>query len=49
MTMKDHFRALLRERKHYSKGSPDHAWRTRAARKLLASIRGVPAIEWGAL
>lgn len=49
MTIKDHFRAMLRERKHHPKGSHEYEWRTNAARKYAWMLRGVPASQWGAL
>ena len=46
MTAKDHFRALMRERRHFPRGHPEHEWRTRAARKFALIVRGVPASKW---
>lgn len=46
MTARDHFRALMRERRHFPPGSLEHEWRTRAARKLAWMVRGIPTTEW---
>lgn len=35
------FHHLMRERRMFAAGSPDHEYRTRAARTLLLLIRGV--------
>ena len=43
---KQEFRRLMRERRAFPVGSPDHKYRTRAARKLVWTIRGVPVAEW---
>lgn len=40
------FHRLMRERRMFAAGSPDHAYRTRAARNLLRLMRGVPVVEW---
>lgn len=40
------FRALMAERRTHPRGTPDHEYRTRAARKLLWAMRGVPTTEW---
>jgi hypothetical protein len=42
------FRQLMCERRAFPKGSPDHAYRTRAARHMIFIHRGVPASQWGA-
>ena len=49
MTTKDHFKALMGERRMFAPGSVEHTWRTRAARKLAWIIRGVPSSQWGAM
>ena len=36
------FHRLMRERRMFAAGSPDHEYRTRAARKLVAMMRGLP-------
>jgi len=41
------FTRMIRERRNFPSGSPDHEYRTRAARTLLRIIRGVPVAEWG--
>lgn len=46
MTTRDHFHAIMRERRAWPVGSADWDYRTRAARKLYWMIRGVPVIEW---
>ena len=40
------FRRMMRERKKFSRGTADHEYRTRAARKLVWMINGVPVSEW---
>lgn len=37
------FHRLIRDRRMFAAGSPDHAYRTRAARKLVWLMRNV---EW---
>ena len=46
MTTREHFRALMAERRNWPRGSADHEYRSRAARKLLNLIRGVPVDQW---
>lgn len=46
MECKAEFRRLIAERKAFPVGSPDHEYRTRAARKLVWVMRGVPVAEW---
>lgn len=46
MTTRTIFRALMAERRSYLRGTPDHEYRTRAARKIVWIMRGVPATEW---
>lgn len=46
MNAKAYFRQLLADRRAFARGTPDHEYRTRAARKLVAIIRRVPAVEW---
>jgi hypothetical protein len=41
------FRAMMAERRAYARGTPDHTYRTRAARKMLWTMRGVPVDRWG--
>jgi hypothetical protein len=41
------FRQLMCERRAFSKGSPDHAYRTRAARKFVWISRGIAVDVWG--
>jgi len=40
------FHRLMAERKAFAAGSPDYEYRTRAARKLVWMMRGVPTTEW---
>ena len=40
------FRRMMRERKNFARGSADHEYRTRAARKLVWLINGVPVAGW---
>lgn len=46
MTTRQTFLALMAERRHWPRGSADHDYRTRAARKLIWIMRGVPVSEW---
>lgn len=46
MTAAAVFRALMAERRQFQRGTPDHNYRTRAARTLVWLMRGVPASEW---
>jgi hypothetical protein len=46
MATRDHFRALMRERRAFAPGSVDHTYRSRAARRLVWIIRKVPAACW---
>ena len=46
MTARREFRAVMAERRTFQRGTPDHAYRSRAARKLIWIIRGIPALEW---
>jgi len=40
------FHRMIAERKAFPRNSCDYAYRTRAAQRLLAIIRAVPASEW---
>ena len=40
------FRALVKERRAFKRGSIEHQWRTKAAAAYLQMMRGVPAKEW---
>ena len=44
--IRQEFHRLMAERRHYPPGSPDHAYRTRAARKLVWLAIGKPVMEW---
>ena len=46
MTTRAAFLALMAERRNWPRGSADHDYRTRAARKLVWIMRGVPTTEW---
>jgi 23S rRNA U2552 (ribose-2'-O)-methylase RlmE/FtsJ len=46
MTTRQTFIALMRERRAWPKGSADHEYRSRAARKLVWIMRGIPVLEW---
>ena len=46
MNLINEFHRLMRERRSFAAGSPDHDYRTRAARKMVWLMRGVPAGEW---
>ncbi len=40
------FHRMMAERKAFATGSLDYEYRTRAARKLVWLMRGVPTMEW---
>jgi hypothetical protein len=46
-TPRQWFRAMMRQRREWPKGSLDWQWRTEAARNYLFIIMGVPASQWG--
>lgn len=46
MSARDLFKTTLRERRRFARGTPDHEYLTRTARKYLWLLRGVPANEW---
>lgn len=46
MTLRDHFKQMMRERRHYQPGSMEHEWRTRAARKYVWMLRRAPVCDW---
>lgn len=46
MTARENLRQMLSERRQFSHNSLDYQWRTRAARKYIWSLRGVPPQEW---
>lgn len=46
MTTRAVFRTLMADRRKWPRGSADHDYRTRAARKLLWIMRGIPVSEW---
>ena len=46
MTTRALFHEIMAERRRWPKGSADWDYRTRAARKLVWMIRGIPVIDW---
>jgi len=46
MTTREHFRRIMAERRRFPPGSADYDYRTRAARKYVWIMRGVPTTEW---
>ena len=46
MTARDYFLAMMTARRRVERGSLDYEWMTRAARKYLWLMRGVPTMEW---
>lgn len=46
MTSRDWFRLTMRERRQCIKGTPEYDWRTRAARKYLWMLKGIPTKDW---
>lgn len=46
MTARSLFKQMMTERRQYPRGSSDFEWRTRAARKYVWLMRGVPSAEW---
>lgn len=46
MTLRENFMGLMAERRQYERGTPEHDWRTRAARKFVWIMRGIPTMEW---
>ena len=44
--MRAAFRQIMRERREYRRGDLEFDWRTRAARKFVWSLRGVPTSKW---
>lgn len=40
------FRSLMRERRAWPVGSDEYDWRTRACRKYVWTIRGIPPVCW---
>ena len=42
----DEFHRIMRERRMFAAGSPDHEYRTRAARNLVRMMRNIPVVEW---
>lgn len=46
MTARATFRALMAVRKSHRRGSLDHEYLTRSARKMVWLMRGVPTEEW---
>ena len=46
MTTRATFIAIMAVRKSHRRGSADHEYLTRAARKLVWIIRDIPTTEW---
>lgn len=46
MACRTEFLRVMAERRDYERGSPDHEYRSRAARKLVWIMRGIPAARW---
>lgn len=46
MTTREHFRALMADRRNWPRGSSDHEYRSRAARRLVWIIKGIPVDAW---
>jgi hypothetical protein len=46
MTARATFLAIMAGRRQFPKGSADHEYRTKAARKLVWIIKGRPVNEW---
>lgn len=46
MTTSDYYRAVMADRRTHPRNSPEWAYLTRAARKLIWLARGVPVTQW---
>ena len=46
MTTKQHFRALMSERRTFDRSSAEHQSLTRAGRKFVWLMRGIPSSQW---
>lgn len=46
MSAREVFRGLMRARRGYDKGTPEHAYMTRAARNVARIIKKIPVTEW---
>jgi len=46
MTTADFFRATMAERRKHARGTSDHDYLTRTARKYVWIMRGIPTKEW---
>ena len=46
MTTKQHFRALMFERRAFDRSSAEHLFLTRAGRKFVWLMRGIPSSQW---
>jgi hypothetical protein len=46
VTTKDNFRRLMAQRRAHGRDTVEHAYMSRAARKLVWIIRGIPSQEW---
>jgi len=47
MSLRKCFRETMAERRQCEKGGTEWQWRTRAARKYVWMLRGIPPMEWG--
>jgi hypothetical protein len=41
-----YFKELMAERRKFNRGTAEHAWRTRAARKYVWMMRDIPVCDW---
>jgi hypothetical protein len=46
MTTQNVFREIMRDRRIWRRGSAEYEYLTRAARKLVWIMRGIPVMEW---
>ena len=46
MTTKQHFRALMFERRAFDRSSAEHLYLTRAGRKFVWLMRRIPTSQW---
>ena len=46
MTTKQHFLALMSERRAFDRSSAEHLSLTRAGRKFVWLMRGIPSSQW---
>lgn len=48
MNTRENFLSLMAERRAFSRGTPEHEYHSRAARKLAWLMWGIPSAEWRA-